>query len=114
MSTATKPARPIAATITLSKPLQSHEGEVKKIELREPTYGDYIDLGEIVTETMIKDPNGGDTPNVRVSHDTDAIHAWLVRLSGVDENILRLMSFPDGKAAILAVKRLMQGAPAGK
>jgi Phage tail assembly chaperone proteins, E, or 41 or 14 len=76
-------------TIELTEPIKSHRGEIKEITLREPRYGDFVDLG--TPTTWVSLPGGGgfsqETPSV--------LGAWIERLADIDPKFLPELCLQD-------------------
>lgn len=77
--------------VELSEPIKGHKGAIAFIELREPRYRDYMDLGLPVTWVSMGD--GGyeqETPQL--------VDAWIERLADIDPNFLELLPLVDAMA----------------
>ena len=109
------PLRTIVSTIELSKPLPGHNGEISRIELREPEFGDWIECGDI-HETTVIDPGGmarGEPGAARVAVRPEAVAKWFQRLSGVPYASLTKMSMKDARAVLGEVVALVGSLDAG-
>ena len=93
-----------AKLIQLSKPLKTHKGDLLALELREPTGGDLLDLGQPFSierkiEGRRSNPDA-QSVTVRETIDYDKFRDWLVRLSGLDNGTLSFLPLRDMQAAI--------------
>lgn len=97
-------SRPIAVTVPLSRPLTTHEGELRAIPLRKPTFGEFIAIGQI--ETVIY--SGADGALRRESKfDLQRLMRWAVELSGQDHIILATLDAEDAYALTKAVSDIV-------
>jgi hypothetical protein len=78
-----------AKTIELSEPVKSHRGLIKQIRLREPRYGDFMQIGMPTTWVSLADGGGfsQETPSI--------LGAWIERLADVDPNFLPQVCLRD-------------------
>lgn len=76
-------------TVNLTQPIKGHgRQEITKIVLREPKYGDFIDLG--MPTTWVSLEKGGfssETPQL--------LGQWIERLADIDPNFLAQLSLRD-------------------
>ncbi len=81
--------------IELSRPLPTHHGDVKKIILRKPNYGEFIELGQV--ENLRFTQATENSPKVMESViDFERLMRWAVRLSNIDRIILETLDPIDG------------------
>lgn len=93
--------------VTLSRPLVSHSGEVRAIVLREPTYADFMTLGDPTAHVLAA---GSAVPQ----DDMTVIRAYVERCADVDVPTLeRIHSLADAIALAEAVKGFFRAASAG-
>jgi hypothetical protein len=75
-------------TIELTQPIKGQHGPIKSISLREPKYGDFIDLG--MPSVWVALADGGfsqETPQI--------LGQWIERLADCDPNFLSQLSLKD-------------------
>lgn len=89
---------PVVSRIELAEPVAWHHDVVAAIELRRPTWGDYMDCGPILRHVTSDDPDQPGKKRSEMIEDKDAMAKWMARLSGRSETFLRLLSWRDGKA----------------
>lgn len=89
---------PPVCVVELADPVAWHNEVVDRIELRRPTYGDYMDCGPILRHITSDDPDQPGKRRSEMVEDQAAMTKWMARLSGRGENFLRLLSWRDGKA----------------
>src|SRR5690606_1066138 len=108
--------RNIVSTIELAKPLPGHHGEITRIELREPDFGDWIECGDL-HETTVIDPAGmarGEPGAARVTLRPEAVAKWFQRLSGLPYAAIAKMSLKDARAVLGEVADLVESLDVGK
>ena len=92
----------VAKTVTLSRPINWHHGQITQISLREPRYRDFMDLG--LPSTWVTVPGGGfEQENVQ------ALAEWIERLADCDVTALELLSLKDTLALRGAVRDFFIG-----
>lgn len=77
-------------TIQLSSPLAGPNGvKITEITLRDPNFGDFVDLGFPVTYVAVKDGGGfeQETPSI--------VRDWIERLYDGDPNFLAFLNLRD-------------------
>lgn len=77
-------------TIQLSSPIAGPNGvKITSITLRDPSFGDFVDLGFPVTYVAVKDGGGfeQETPSI--------IRDWIERLYDGDSNFLHFLNLRD-------------------
>lgn len=93
--------------VPLSKPLATHKGEVRQIDVRVPDFGDFIEIGEI--ESVLKT---GETPDgqpiLKSSIDRERLMRWMVKLTGIDRAILSTLPPLDAYRVSLAVTKVVE------
>lgn len=100
------PDRSDGITIDLTKPLNTHKGETRRIFLRSPTLADYIELGDIdVVFAKGVDESGKQPEGMEVRTNYDAIMRWAVRLSDLDRVILGALNPQDAGVLVGAVRK---------
>lgn len=102
----------IAASIPLSRPIQGHTGPITAIELRQPTFGDWLECGEFERHYMIGDPEAG-LQKIEISVDPEAVGRWFQRLSGLHMGVLTQIALEDSRAVYRHLQRIA-GSGAGK
>jgi hypothetical protein len=107
MAAASGPAP--AAVIHLEKTISGHHAPISVIELRPPTFGDWLDIGEIqayvITDTQAM--SRGQPIATRVEHRLEAIGRWFQALSGQPMAVLTQMSLADARRVYTAIARLV-------
>lgn len=94
-------------TVVLSRKIVTRAGEVTKINLREPTFTDYIALGDIDTP-VASDFVDGRATVLKTHTDRDALVGWAVALSGLDRIVLGQLSARDAGALFEAVRMAVE------
>ena len=89
---------PVVSQIQLAEPVAWHHDVVSVIDLRRPTWGDYMDCGPILRHVTSDDPDQPGRKRSEMIEDKEAMAKWMARLSGRTETFLRLLSWRDGKA----------------
>lgn len=85
-------------TITLTKPLTTHDGERTTLVLRDPTAGDFAALNRLPFE--IERKGEGDAATSKLTLDFKFGLKWLAALTGVDEILLSKMNKSDFMTAL--------------
>lgn len=112
---AAQPAAPFAgAVVRLTRPIATHKGDVAEIRLKQPTFADFIELGDIDTVVAIGvDDASGQPQGLEVKTNHKALERWAVRLTGLDTVVLNLLAPADAGALMrevrLALKPFSQG-----
>jgi hypothetical protein len=75
-------------TVELTQSIKGHRGQITKISLREPKYGDFMDLG--MPTTWVSLEKGGFS-----SETASVIGQWIERLADCDPNFLQQLSLRD-------------------
>lgn len=89
--------------IPLEVPITGHNGPIARIHMRAPTFNDFIEIGD---PTMLIV-----APHAAVPHDDlDIIKKYILRLSNIDELILRQTTLRDAILMCDAVKDFFQTA----
>lgn len=102
-----------AARIRLEKPIPGHHGDIAEIVLRAPTFGDYIDCGQIMRRVISDDPDRPGKLRIEPIEDQKSLMAWVSTLSGIGETQLRLMSWTDARRLAAEVMKIVQAADEG-
>lgn len=97
-------------TIRLKRPLSTHSGDIRSVTLRQPTAGDYIDLGKPPYYTEA-DPTGGG--GAVLMTDFQRAGFWLAQLSGLDLAIIKSMGGDDYIEAATEMVRWMMNITEG-
>jgi hypothetical protein len=110
------PSLPVAAgaVVHLSRPIATHKGDVAEIRLKQPTFADFIELGDIDTVVAIGvDDATGQPLGLEVKTNHKALERWAVRLTGHDAVVLNLLAPSDAGALMrevrMALKPFSQG-----
>lgn len=97
-----------SVTVPLSRPLVTHRGDVHEITLRAPTFGDFIDLGEVTRMFAVpSERNPEEMGQVELKVDRAAVMRWAVRLSGHDQVILSTLSANDAQRLMAPIVQLV-------
>lgn len=105
---AAKAAPPASDTllVPLSKPLVTHKGELRQIEVSIPDFGSFIELGEITS--MVKcGENAEGQAIIRADIDKERLMRWCVKLTGLDRALLSTLAPVDGYRLTLAVTKVV-------
>lgn len=94
----------MAKTVPLSKPLETHDGEVSELTLRGLTAADIVRMKKSPFDVIRLD--GGEV-ELRVKY--DMMMSYLAELSGLDEIVLGRMSGPDFQKACNVVGDIWNG-----
>lgn len=101
----------VAEVVRLSRPLPGHRGEIYEIHLRRPTFGDWIECGDI-HKTRVQNP-GATEMTLSVDVEAAAVAKWFERLSGLGMAQLARLEMGDARAVFRAVARLVGQLDAG-
>lgn len=94
-------------TVHLSAPVTTHDGQVRAIVMRAPTYDDFMSLGD-PTALIIA------TASALPQDDMVVIRQYVERLSSVaPEHLSQIRALTDAMALAEAVKRFFREASAG-
>lgn len=92
-------------TLTLQRPVEGHEGLIKKLYFNDPTAQVWMDYGYPV-DTWVEEERGRErrshVPNAR------AIAAYIADMTELDEVQVSLMSVPDINATIPIISTMIQ------
>lgn len=103
----TSPARagldPGSASITLSRPISTHDGDKSVLNLRAPTLSDYMSHGDIDVPIATDFVNGVAT-TLRAHTDREALIKWAAALTGLDRVVLGQLSAADAGRLFEAVR----------
>jgi hypothetical protein len=94
-------------TITLSRPLKTHDGEVTTLTLKEPTARAFVDFGEPFTLKPITDESGESNGVSFVFDNNKAFMRFLSNMTGVDDLLLSAMSGSDFQRIRVAAARII-------
>jgi hypothetical protein len=89
--------------LRLTKPLQTHKGQVREIMFRAPVGRDYIDI-----QALPFDLRGGDESR-RIVIDYAKSARWVSALTGLDEIVIGNMPREDFLAAVAKANDLLMG-----
>lgn len=113
-ASAAPPAAPTAAplpagpmTIPLSKVIPGHRGDISEVTLRPPTFGDWLEIGDIQRQVFFAPEIEGGQPSFRLELQEARVGAWIKRLSGLHDAQIAQMTMADGAAVYAAVKDLL-------
>jgi hypothetical protein len=98
-------AHEVAATVPLSKPLSTHQGDTTQIILRKPNFGEFIEIGQI--ENLVYTNSDGGTRQMHSDIDFERLMRWACKLSGLDRIILSSLDAQDGYALSKAVVEIV-------
>lgn len=96
----------VDVTIDLAVPLSSPRGAIGTLEIRQATYGDWIDCGPIQRNLAIN-PRDPTEMQIEVVEDRDAVMRWMCRLTGQPEAVLRTMGPRDALAVRREISRIV-------
>lgn len=80
-------------TITLSKPLKTHDGEVTSLKLKEPEARSFFDHGEPFKVRVINDETNGD--RIDFEFNNSVFKKFLTDMTGVDDILLGKLRAAD-------------------
>lgn len=89
-------------TVTLTKAVQSPQGPLTSIRLREPTFGDWLDCGDW---NMIIHHKDDDRAEIKI--DPAAVGRWFQKLSNLPMAVIMQLSYQDGQDVYQALQRLV-------
>ena len=93
------------ASVRLSRPIATHNGDIAEITLREPTFADYIEIGDVdIASGTGVDEVTGQVAGFEVRTNYRALEAWASRLSGLDRVVLGQLTAADAGKLMRAVK----------
>jgi len=98
----------VAVAIDLVKRIPGHHGDISRIEIREPTFGDYVECGPIVRNVWSDDAERPGKPRMESIENPAAIMKWAVALTGIPESVLRLLGWKDARAVMGEVFAIVQ------
>lgn len=102
---------PGAIEIELSEPVSVANGVlVDVVYLRQPTFGDWLDCGDLMQTVAVEAETG--TPKIQVSIDPQAAVKWFARLSGHNARFFRVLPLRDWRRILKQLQVLAGDAPA--
>lgn len=95
-------------TVELSRPIVTHKGDVRVLQIREPKFEDWINCGP-VNRRIVLDPreNGGRT-GVEIVEDATALLKWMMALTGLGRIVLETMPLADSRKLAAKVMALIE------
>jgi hypothetical protein len=90
--------------IPLEKPIIGHQGQITHIRLREPTFKDFVELGDPTTLVVTQHA-------VFPQDDMAIIRSYIERLASVDTGVLGTATFRDAMAMRDALKDFFLSTP---
>ncbi|MFZ4807468.1 MAG: phage tail assembly protein [Hyphomicrobiaceae bacterium] len=106
----------MVATISLSRPIPGHNGDITVIELRRPVFLDWMECEGDIHETTVIDPAAmarGEPGAARVNVRPDRVGAWIQRLSGLPMATLARLDLADARKVFREVSALVGNLDAG-
>jgi hypothetical protein len=97
----------IAVRVELGVPLSGTRGAIGTIEIREPSFGDYLDCGPLTRNIAMRPSEDASDMRVEVVEDHNALMRWMVRLTGQPEAVLRQMRPRDAFAVRREIARIV-------
>lgn len=79
-------------TITLSQPLDAGDGKITSVTLRDPTFKDFMELGE--THVFARNKDG----TIYTAESIDTIRGYIERLCDCDPLLLSHLGLKDARA----------------
>ena len=95
------------AQVRLTRAIETIDGPVTTLTLREPTFGDWLDCGELNSAVAVTDGAGGQPGRIEIQTNREAVMRWLARLSGLDQAVLTQLTMTDFRQAHLALQRIV-------
>lgn len=81
--------------IKLSQSITTHAGPVRELTLRQPTFTDYIAIGDIDTPVLSNFDDNGRPTMMEAKTNHDAMMRWAVALTGLDKIVLSHLTPAD-------------------
>lgn len=109
---AARPAAPTAHNdieafaVELSVPLAGHHGPISHLSFRQPTLGDYVDIGP-VSRTIATNPGDLESMRIEVVEEPQALLRWICRLANQPEAIIRTMAPRDFAAVRSEISNIL-------
>lgn len=108
------PPPTIAVEIPLTKPITTHAGELRVLQLRMPSYGDLMDIGEIDRVYVLElDELTNKPTKMETIVDRAAVMKWAERLTDIGRIVLSQLTMKDGMALEAALRRIIGAAQKG-
>lgn len=102
----------VAVRIELLQPLASPRGAIAVLDIRQATYGDWMDCGPVSRNVAIN-PTDPANMQIEVIENREAMMRWMCRLTGQPEAVLRTMGPRDALAVRREITRMVMEFEAG-
>ncbi|MDX2265447.1 MAG: hypothetical protein NW215_10805 [Hyphomicrobiales bacterium] len=100
--------------VPLAKPIQTHQGEKREIDLREPNFRDWLECGDIQRQIARVTPGQAASEQaIEIIFDNAALARWMSALSGHDAGVLSQLTYADARRIANAVQRIVGDAERG-
>ena len=96
---------PVVVALTTAIP--GHRGDISEVTLRAPSFGDWLEIGDIQRMTYIDAELEGGPRSARIEIIEARVGAWIKRLSGLHDAQIGKLTMKDGAAVYAAVKELL-------
>lgn len=106
-SAALGPESNVAVRVELGVPLSGARGAISVLEIREPSFGDYLDCGPLTRNIAMRPSDDESNMRVEVVEDHVALMRWMSRLTGQPEAVLRQMRPRDAFAVRKEIARIV-------
>lgn len=97
----------MAVQIKLTRTVTGHQGPISVIELREPRFGDFCEIGPIQRRIAHDPRQSGGVMRVEVVDEGSALMRWAQRLTGLPEGVLAQLATRDAHAVKSEIMRLV-------
>ena len=92
--------------VELSKPIQSHKGQMRTVVIREPNAGDYIEIGRFPFDIR------GEGEDRRANIDFTLAGKWVARLTDLDDILIKQLASRDFLALVGRINTILTQAGA--
>ncbi len=97
----------VAVRVELATPMSGTRGPIDTLDIREPTFGDYLDCGPLTRNIAMRPSEDQSEMRVEVIEDHNALMRWMCRLTGQPEAVLRQMRPRDAFAVRKEIGRIV-------
>ena len=101
------PMKPDTVTVKLSKPLQTHSGEIKALELKEPR-ADLVLRHGLPWKNIVFGQEEGEAQKFEIEYVPAKMALYIEEMSGVDRESLNEIAARDMNALFTAVLNMLQ------
>lgn len=101
------PMKPDTVTVKLSRPLQTHKGEVSVIELKEPRAELVLRHG-LPWKNVVYGQEEGEAQRFELEYNPAKMSLYIEEMSGIDRETLKEVAARDMNALFTAVLNMLQ------